>query len=87
MACRFAASYGNLEVLQWVRAEGCPWDAETCQVAARKDGHLETLRWARENGCEWDAEIRDWAAAELEYTDDFGNLVDANGSYYLQYLW
>ena len=73
MACRFAASYGNLEVLQWVRAEGCPWVAETCQVAAQ-DGHLETLRWARANGCPWTAWTRDMAAAGLGYTDDLGNL-------------
>ena len=37
-------------------------------------GHLETLRWARENGCPWIATTRD-RAAELGYTDDFGNLV------------
>ena len=24
---------------------------------------------------EWSAEVRDWAAAELGYTDDLGNLV------------
>ena len=64
----------HLEVLQWLRAEGCPWDFHTCKLAAR-DGHLETLRWARENGCPWDAATRDRAAAELGYTDDLGNLV------------
>ena len=31
------------------------------------------LRWARENGCPWTAATRDWAAAKLGYTDDFGN--------------
>ena len=35
---------------------------------------MEVLRWARENGCQWDADTRDKAAAELGYTDDFGNL-------------
>ena len=38
-------------------------------------GHVETLRWARENGAPWTASTRDNAAAELGYTDDFGNLV------------
>ena len=36
----------------------------------------EVQRWARENGCPWDAATRDDAAAELRYTDDFGNLVE-----------
>ena len=35
---------------------------------------MEVLRWARENGAPWTAVTRDWAAAELGYTDDFGNL-------------
>ena len=69
-----AAGSGNLQLVQWLRAEGCPWDQDTCYRAVER-GHVETLRWARENGCPWDAEDRDRAAAELGYTDDFGNLV------------
>ena len=57
-----------------MRARGCPWNAETCNMAVRY-GHPETLRWARENGCPWTASTRDLAAKELGYTDDFGNLV------------
>ena len=41
---------GHLEVLQWARENGCPWDEHTCSAAA-KEGHLEVLQWARENGC------------------------------------
>ena len=41
---------GHLEVLQWARAHGCPWDAETCVMAARQ-GHREVLVWARAQGC------------------------------------
>ena len=92
---------GNLELMKWLRAEGCLWDKRTSKEAARKGqletlrwalengcpgdsavchwavlrGHVEMLRWAREFGCPWDPEIRDTAAAELGYTDDFGNLV------------
>ena len=92
---------GNLELMKWLRAEGCLWDKRTSKEAARKGqletlrwalengcpgdsavchwavlrGHVEMLRWAREFGCPWDPEIRDKAAAELGYTDDFGNLV------------
>ena len=70
-----AAGSGNLELVQWLRANGCPWDYVTCAYAVDK-GHVETLRWARENGCPWTADTRDRAAEELGYTDDFGNLVD-----------
>ena len=70
---REAARSGNLELVQWLRAEGCAWDWKTCYRAVGH-GHVEVLRWARENGCPWSAGIRDWAARELGYTDDFGNL-------------
>ena len=69
-----AAGSGNLELVQWLRGAGCPWDYWTCYWAVDK-GHVEVLRWARENGCEWVALTRDKAAAELGYTDDLGNLL------------
>jgi hypothetical protein len=37
-------------VLQWARANGCPWNKRTCAGAA-KGGHLDVLMWARANGC------------------------------------
>jgi hypothetical protein len=36
-------------VLQWLRANGCPWDKATCRLAALC-GQLEVLQWARANG-------------------------------------
>jgi hypothetical protein len=51
--CNFAGQYGHLEVLQWARRNGCPWDERTCYWAA-KGGHLEVLQWARLNKCPWD---------------------------------
>ena len=75
---RAAAMSGNLELVQWLRGEGCPWDNKTCWDAVCK-GHVEVLRWARENGCPWTAETRDYAAKDLGYTDDLGNLVDLWG--------
>ena len=42
------------EMLQWARANGCPWNEYTCYYAATA-GKLEVLQWARENGCPWDA--------------------------------
>ena len=74
-----AAKSGNLELVRWLRGEGCPWDMETCDEAVEY-GHVEMLRWVRENGCPWSAEDRDRAAAELEYRDDFGNVVDQWGN-------
>merc|ERR1711924_433813 len=64
----------HLEVLKWLRAEGCPWDLTTCDYAVR-GGHVEVLRWARENGCPWNAYTQDRAEWKLGYTDDLGNLV------------
>ena len=46
----FAAQGGHLEVMQWARANGCPWDSLTCAYAA-EGGYLEVLQWARANGC------------------------------------
>ena len=69
-----AAGGGNLELVRWLWAKGCPWDYFTCQHAV--NGNVEVLRWARENGCPWTAETRDRAAAEHGYTDDYGNLVE-----------
>ena len=74
-----AAGSGNLELVKGLRGEGCPWYFSSC-AAAVNQGHVEVLRWARENGCPWEAGTRDWAAAELGYADDLGNLVvDDNG--------
>jgi hypothetical protein len=46
------ASVGHLEVLQWARSKGCPWDVTIGAVAAR-GGHLEVLQWVHGNGCDW----------------------------------
>ncbi|KAK3278740.1 hypothetical protein CYMTET_13335 [Cymbomonas tetramitiformis] len=54
MACAQAASGGHLQVLQWAREQGCPWNAQTCCDAAR-GGHLEVLQWARAWRNPWNA--------------------------------
>ena len=51
--CDLVARRGRLEVLQWARGQGCPWDWRTCSWAA-KGGHLSTLQFLREHGCPWD---------------------------------
>ena len=59
--CRSAAWEGHLEVLKWLRRQGCPWNEYACIYAA-KGGHLETLKWLRSEGCPWDEETCEWAA-------------------------
>ena len=48
--CHSAARYGQLQALQWLRENECPWNCDTCHAAA-EGGHLSCLKWARENGC------------------------------------
>ena len=50
-----------MEILKWLRSEGCPWDKWACADAA-SGGHLETLKWLRSEGCPWDEETCEWAA-------------------------
>jgi hypothetical protein len=61
--CSHAASAGHLHVLQWLRANECPWDTQTCEHAA-EGGHLHILQWARANGCLCDENTCTCAAAE-----------------------
>ena len=42
-----------MEILKWLRSEGCPGDASACSGAAL-GGHLEILKWLRSEGCAWD---------------------------------
>ena len=54
MLRRTMAMMGDLEALQWLRANGAPWDAQTCAHVAG-GGHLHVLQRLREEGCPWDA--------------------------------
>jgi hypothetical protein len=47
----YAAYKGDLELLQWARANGFEWGDNTCAFAAF-GGHLDLLQWAYENGCD-----------------------------------
>ena len=44
---------GSGERLAWAKDNGCPWEARTCELAAR-GGHLDALKRARKLGCGWD---------------------------------
>lgn len=37
-------------MLQWARANRCPWNEVTCEAAAQ-NGRVEVLQWALKNGC------------------------------------
>ena len=73
----------ELEVAQWLRGKGCPWDErdQTCwSLIEGCEGPLDvdtlkcvsSLRWARANGAPWHARDRETAEL-LGYTDDFDN--------------
>ena len=51
--CGLAALQGRLEVLQWLRANGCPWDRWTCTAVFNVNVSRECM--LRANGCPWDA--------------------------------
>jgi hypothetical protein len=44
--CNMAAHRGRLDVLEWVRFQGCLWNEDTCAWAAMSN-RLEVLKWAR----------------------------------------
>ena len=64
--CRWAALYGHLELVKWLRAKGCPWGTRTSSCAAI-GGHLDVLQWIRSQDppCPWDSKnVCYWAALE-----------------------
>ena len=63
VTCQFAALGGQLEVMKWLRAKGCPWGIGSCNDAAR-GGHLEVLQWmrAQDPPCPWDSNVCHYAA-------------------------
>ena len=56
-----ACESGHLEMLKWLRSEGCPWDEWTCYGAAQ-GGHFEVLKWLGSEGCPWDEKACEAAA-------------------------
>ena len=41
-----------MEVLKWLRSEGCPWNEYACSNAA-SGGHFDVLKYLHANGCPW----------------------------------
>ena len=50
MSCRYAASHGYLDALQYLHENGYKWDVDAYIYAAR-NGHLECLKYLHENNC------------------------------------
>ena len=46
-ACRAAAEYGRVHVLEWLTAHGCAWDRARCCMMAALSGRLVTARCQR----------------------------------------
>lgn len=47
--CPKAAEGDALDLLQWARANGCPWDRST-GYKAEGDGHIDAFEWALSTG-------------------------------------
>ncbi len=43
---RAVAQGGHLEVMQWARLQGCPWNEETSAQCCSGWPHMEVLQWA-----------------------------------------
>jgi hypothetical protein len=56
-----AANSGSLEVVKWLRANGCPWDEDACRRAAR--GHWDILQYLVDNKCPG------WKEAAIQYAE------------------
>jgi hypothetical protein len=63
--------------LAWARENDCPWNAQTCAIAAA-DGHLNTLAWARESGGPWDEETFQYAVAGADRREMLVHLYRGN---------
>jgi hypothetical protein len=44
----YAAQGGYLEVLQWLRANGCPWNRIFCAWMAKDNDHQVVVAWLNE---------------------------------------
>jgi len=63
LLCSIACGHGRRDMLDHLRARGCPWDAGACAAAAR-EGDLEMLQWLRSHGCPWDSVVCSNAAGQ-----------------------
>lgn len=43
----------HIDILKWLRTNGCPWDARTFDMAV-KLGDISLIKWLNEEKCPWD---------------------------------
>jgi hypothetical protein len=86
-----AAEHNQLAAVQYLRRQGCPWDANACTAAAVYARYttctcideLQTLHWLHETGCPWNiTEVREQATSSdnvilLSYVIQHGGVLDA----------
>jgi hypothetical protein len=48
---KYAAAASQLNVLQWLRAAGCPWDEETWDAVRLVESNRALLQWLLAEGC------------------------------------
>jgi hypothetical protein len=53
MTCPHAARSGSIDVLRWLKEQGCNFGASTCKAAAAR-AHVHVLQFLHDEGCEWD---------------------------------
>jgi hypothetical protein len=51
------AKYGRIELVQYLRNRGCPWDPSTFAAAASRHGNIEMLECLRSGGCLWSSTV------------------------------
>jgi len=59
--CGDAVGRKYFNVLEWLRANGCPWDVNVVKYLAMR-GDLQMLKKVKEQGCAIGAEVCDYAA-------------------------
>lgn len=62
-----AAFFGRLDLMKYLKSQGCRWDKRVCWMAAH-NGHLEALKWARSERCPWDPKLALEVAKKWNHT-------------------
>jgi hypothetical protein len=56
--CRVAAQRQDLELLQWLHRNGCPWSIDEVATAAVCKDSVDTLKWLHSVELEWSHELK-----------------------------
>jgi hypothetical protein len=59
----------HLAVLQWLHANGCPWDWCSVRFYATENGHKAARHWACANGCA-EGDVDEVSSDEDSYDED-----------------